>query len=240
MSMNHLCRHIRGALAFFYIWIGSLANALESEDISRWVEATPRIQQWMAMQSNRLQGYRSIPESQASLADVYEQGIVQLKTANLYPEFDAMLKAAGYRDSAHWVADSTRIYRSLLAMVSLSSEQLFQREELLLDSMGRPLESSETYKPLSDSMEMPGDDVPEQVLSGLRDGFPSEQRPSRSRMRVEPASLDRRKELLPEERQAFHRLLRWKEQTSGLVTEVSTTEILLVRRYRASIYRVLN
>jgi hypothetical protein len=240
MPMNHLCHHLRGPLAFFCILIGSLANALESEDISRWVEATPRIQQWMARESNRLQGYRSIPENQASLTDIYEQGIVQLKAAGLYTEFDAMLKAAGYRDSAHWVADSTRIYRSLLAMVSLSTEQLFQREEVALDSMGQPLDNSEADKPLSDSVGMAGDDASEQILSGPKDGFPSGQSPSRSPIGVERASLDLRKELLPEERQAFHRLLRWKEEATGLVIEVPTADILLVRRYRASIYRVLN
>lgn len=240
MFAKQVSRYIRGLFAFFCFWISSATNALEAEDISRWVEATPKIQQWMERQSDRLQGYRALPERQASLADVYEQGIDQLKMAGLYPEFDAVLKATGYRDSAHWVADSTHIHRSLVAIASLPPEQLSQSMELKFDSMNHSLENSASQEPLSDSSGTSADKSPEQVFIRSSDSFSSEQRPIKSLIQEELAELDLRIKLLPEEKQAFQKLLRWKEDISELVADVPTTDILLVRRYWASIYRVLN
>lgn len=104
------------------------AGNLTNKDVERWLNSAPELQKWLEKQEDKLPNVPE-PDDQYDINTAMQQGIQQLKTAGIYTELDKKVKAAGYSNVEHWIAQSQQISLAYLAVIL--SKEVGQRAEIM-------------------------------------------------------------------------------------------------------------
>lgn len=104
------------------------AVELNKADIERWLEAMPKLTNWLSQHEDKL-GADDVVNGSDSMDQVFDKGVQQLKKVGLYGEFNKKVTAAGYKNVEQWAAISQGITMAYMA-VEMEKEQVSESQML--------------------------------------------------------------------------------------------------------------
>lgn len=142
------------AIAIMFATSLALAADLTKNDVERWLNHAPELQEWVDQQENEF-NEDDLPNDIFDQDAMADYGVQQLKKSGLYADLNKRVQAAGYKNVEDWISSSQKISMAYMA-VTLEQEQgdemgtrseiMAQKEELAA------MEMPEENKAMMESM----------------------------------------------------------------------------------------
>ncbi len=105
---------MRAILAMAALLTTTSAMALTQQELDNWIEVMPHVNQWMDEHDDAMPEEQ--PSPQASMEEVFAQGIQNLKDANLYDDFGGVVAQSGFSSVEAWSEATADISLAMMAI----------------------------------------------------------------------------------------------------------------------------
>lgn len=98
------------------------AQDLTAKQVEQWLEAMPSLTQWLSQHEEKLAADDVVNES-ASMDQVFEKGVEQLRAKGLYADFNKQVTNAGFKNVEQW-ADLSRDISMAYMAIEMENEMV--------------------------------------------------------------------------------------------------------------------
>jgi len=154
----------------------SSALALDQQQIDQWIEVMPQVDQWMSVNENAMPVEQPTPG--VSLKEVFQQGIENLRKADLYLDFQGLVNRAGFDSVEEWTDVTADITMAMMALslegqgdMEAQLDQQMQQLEMMKQNQAMPAEQIQAMEQMleaSRQMLQQANDVDEKDMALVR------------------------------------------------------------------------